>query len=293
MTTNQTNSPRGGRGWAYACAQLGGAVSIAANWAHSYVAPNGAPIGWTPEFGAVAFSVFWPIAVLFAVEAFARVGWPDGWRYVAIRFGGLLPVAAVAAVVSYLHLSGLLRHYGASPFEANFGPLAIDGLMLIGTGALIGTSAVRRVATQATGANVVAEAVRVEVAPGASFVTEHLPIAVPNTVAEQASAIEANTPAEHPAAIGPNTDTDQPAERGDDGEANVRAIDSAKSKPITDPITVNLRKIKRTHKDWRTNMPSARQCAAVIGVAPSTGLSYRNKLLAELAANPSDKEQTG
>lgn len=137
--TTATTKPTG-RGWAYACALLGGAVSVAANWAHSYVAPRNAPAGWTPEIGAVAFSVFWPIAVLAAVEAFARVPWPTGRRYEAIRFGGLLPVAVGAAVVSYLHLSGLLRHYGASVFEANFGPLVIDGLMLIGTGALIATS---------------------------------------------------------------------------------------------------------------------------------------------------------
>lgn len=139
-----------GRWWAYACAQLGGIVSIAANWAHSYVAPKNAPDGWAPEFGAVAFSIFWPVAVFFAVEAFARVPWPTGRRYVAIRFGGLLPVATVAAVVSYLHLSGLLRHYGASRFEANVGPLAIDGLMLIGTGALIATTNVGQGAALAT-----------------------------------------------------------------------------------------------------------------------------------------------
>jgi len=43
-----------GRGWAYVGAGLGGAVSVAANVAHSYVAPAGAPAGWTPETGAVA-----------------------------------------------------------------------------------------------------------------------------------------------------------------------------------------------------------------------------------------------
>jgi hypothetical protein len=141
--SNKT-SRRPGRGWAYVCAQLGGAASIAANIAHSYVPPAGAPAEWSPQPGAVISAVFWPVAVLAAIEAFARVPWPDGARWVLLRFGGLLPVALVAAVVSYLHLSGLLASYGAESFETRVGPLAVDGLMVIGTGALIATSRTRR-----------------------------------------------------------------------------------------------------------------------------------------------------
>src|SRR3954464_1236053 len=98
-----------GRAWAYLGALLGGAVSIAANVAHSYVPPSGTdPRAWAPHGGAVVGAVFWPVALFVAVEIFARVGWPPGHRWVVLRFGGLLPVALVAAVVSYRHLSGLL-----------------------------------------------------------------------------------------------------------------------------------------------------------------------------------------
>ncbi|GGR78634.1 hypothetical protein GCM10010169_23520 [Micromonospora fulviviridis] len=122
-----------GRGWAYFGAILGGAVSIAANVAHSYVAAG------DPAPLAVAMSVFWPVALFVAVEILARVQWPAGGRWAALRFGGLLPVAFVAALVSYRHLSGLLAHYGEDPVTVALGPLAVDGLMLMATGALIAT----------------------------------------------------------------------------------------------------------------------------------------------------------
>jgi hypothetical protein len=129
-----------GRGWAYTGALLGGAVSIAANIAHSYVPPVGALAGWVPERGAVGSAVFWPVALLVAVEIFARTGWPTGKRWVVARFLGLLPVAIVAAVVSYRHMSGLLAFYAEDPLTATIGPLAVDGLMVMATSALIGTS---------------------------------------------------------------------------------------------------------------------------------------------------------
>lgn len=129
-----------GRGWAYTGALLGGAVSIAANIAHSYVPPVGALAGWVPERGAVGSAVFWPVALLVAVEIFARTGWPTGKRWVVARFLGLLRVAIVAAVVSYRHMSGLLAFYAEDPLTATIGPLAVDGLMVMATSALIGTS---------------------------------------------------------------------------------------------------------------------------------------------------------
>lgn len=135
-----SRTKRHGRGWAYACAQLGGVASVAANVAHSWVPPATAGPGWQPPPGAVIASVFWPVALLATIEAFARVAWPRGWRYGFLRFCGLLPVALVAAVVSYLHMSGLLASYGAGWFEVHVGPLAVDGLMVIGTSALIATS---------------------------------------------------------------------------------------------------------------------------------------------------------
>lgn len=134
-----------GRGWAYFGAILGGAVSIAANVAHSYVppaVPDGAPplpADWTPQTGAVVGAIFWPVALFVAVEILARVAWPSGRRWSVLRFGGLVPVATVAAIVSYKHLSGLLTFYGEDALTAMIGPLAVDGLMVMATGALLAT----------------------------------------------------------------------------------------------------------------------------------------------------------
>ncbi|MFY1688033.1 hypothetical protein [Plantactinospora sp. WMMB782] len=129
-----------GRGWAYIGATLGGTVSIAANVAHSYVPPADAPAGWTPQTGAVIGSVFWPVALFVATEILARVAWPTGRRWTALRFLGLLPVALVAAIVSYKHGSGLLRFYGEDVITAHLGPLAVDGLMVMASAALLATA---------------------------------------------------------------------------------------------------------------------------------------------------------
>jgi hypothetical protein len=133
-----------GRWWAYAGALLGGLVSIAANVAHSYVPPQHAAEDWQPQAGAVVGAVFWPVALFVAIEILARVAWPAGWRWAVLRFLGLLPVAAVAAIVSYRHLSGLLEFYGEDWLTVVIGPLAVDGLMVMATGALIATSRQRR-----------------------------------------------------------------------------------------------------------------------------------------------------
>jgi hypothetical protein len=129
-----------GRGWAYIGAALGGLVSVAANVAHSYVPPADAPDGWSPQGGAVIGAIFWPVGLFVAVEILARVPWPTGRKWWWLRFGGLLPVAAVAALVSYRHLSGLLRFYGEDGITATLGPLAVDGLMVVATGALLVTA---------------------------------------------------------------------------------------------------------------------------------------------------------
>jgi len=136
-----------GRGWAYIGAALGGTVSIAANVAHSYVPPVVAPAAWSPQTGAVVGAIFWPVALFVATEILARVAWPSGRRWSALRFAGLLPVALVAGLVSYKHLAGLLHFYGEDAVTSHLGPLAVDGLMVMATGALLATA--RRVAAHA------------------------------------------------------------------------------------------------------------------------------------------------
>jgi hypothetical protein len=126
-----------GKSWAYAGAIVGGAVSVAANVAHSFRPPKDSPADWSPQLGAVALAAFWPMALLLAVEVMVRVDWPRARRWTAVRFGGVTPVAIVAAIVSYRHLSGLLDWYGEDGVTVALGPLAVDGLMVVSTGALL------------------------------------------------------------------------------------------------------------------------------------------------------------
>ncbi|MFC0005514.1 DUF2637 domain-containing protein [Micromonospora siamensis] len=135
MTT--TSQPS--RGWAYLGLILGGLVSVAANIAHSFIAPPNAPAGWTPEPGAVVSAIVWPLFLFIAIEILARTPWPTGPGWRLLRWVGLPPVALVAAFVSYRHLSGLLDHYNEETLVVWFGPLAVDGLMLMATTALLAT----------------------------------------------------------------------------------------------------------------------------------------------------------
>jgi hypothetical protein len=120
-----------GRGWAYAGVVLGGLVSIAANVTHTYLRTS-APL-------AIVFAFSWPVFLFVAVEILARAEWPRQFSFALVKWIGLLPVAVLAAAVSYRHLSGLLTHYGEERFVALVGPLAVDGLMIMATGALLAT----------------------------------------------------------------------------------------------------------------------------------------------------------
>src|SRR3954451_3034431 len=139
-----------GRPWPYTGLILGGGVSVAANIAHSYVPPPAAPPGWAPSPGAVLLAAFWPAAVFVAVEIMARASWGAGRRWLLVRWGGLAPVALVAAVVSYRHLAGLLGYYGEDSVTISIGPLAVDGLMIVSTGALLAMSPGGNVAVDIT-----------------------------------------------------------------------------------------------------------------------------------------------
>jgi hypothetical protein len=128
-----------GRGWAYTGLILGGLGSIAANVAHSFIPPADAPADWSPEPGAVISAMIWPVFLFIAIEILARTPWPIGLSWNLLRWVGLPPVALVAAFVSYRHLSGLLYHYAEENLVVWFGPLAVDGVMLLGTSSLLAT----------------------------------------------------------------------------------------------------------------------------------------------------------
>jgi DNA-binding CsgD family transcriptional regulator len=144
--TKSTLDPNpGGRGWAYAGTVLGALTSVAANIADAYVAPKDwHPTGpgqeWSPDIGAVLGAVFWPVALLSASETLARKRWANP---VTRRVGvaAVLVVATAAAVISYQHMHALLQHYQESTLSATIGPLAIDGLMIVCSLALVAKDA--------------------------------------------------------------------------------------------------------------------------------------------------------
>lgn len=135
----------GSKGWAWTGFLLGIVVSIAANVAHTWYPIQAHGPGWVPPIGAQAAAGFYPVAVLLTVELMSRVPWPDGWWWGAARFGGVGIVAAVAAVVSYRHMYALLLVYGEDQTTASIGPLAVDGLMVVASFALLAIGRAERV----------------------------------------------------------------------------------------------------------------------------------------------------
>lgn len=128
-----------GKAWATFGFATGIIASIAANVAHSFVPPHGA-VNWQPQPGAIVFAGFWPVALLIAIEVIARVDWPHGKSWWLVRYGGLVAVAAIAATLSYRHMSALLTYYGEDALGAAIGPMAVDGLMAVCTAALLATT---------------------------------------------------------------------------------------------------------------------------------------------------------
>lgn len=140
------------RGWlvAWLSFVVGGLVSVAANIAHTLY-PTAAQLAawtaagnpadtWAPSPGAMAFAAFWPIALILSVEVLTRVSWRPGFLFGLARYGGTTLVAAVAAVMSYRHMAGLLAIWGEDAWGAHLGPLAVDGLMVVAAAALLSMS---------------------------------------------------------------------------------------------------------------------------------------------------------
>jgi hypothetical protein len=156
-----------GKGWALAGFLTGVMVSILANIARVYVRPEHAPATWKPQPGAIGAAAFWPIALLIAIEVISRVQWPRGIVWLVLRYGGLTTVAAIAAIISYRHMSGLLTAYGESEIGAKLGPLAVDGLMVVSSGALLAIADNVRSAARAGEAVRLARPPMVEASPEA------------------------------------------------------------------------------------------------------------------------------
>lgn len=129
LPTRSTAQRKGAYGISWFAVVLGILVSIAGNMMHAQTKDT--------DTAAVALAAFWPIALFLAVEVITRVRWPRGFWYAIARYGGTGIVAAVAAVVSYRHMSGLLTHWGEDQLNSAIGPLAIDGLVVVAATALV------------------------------------------------------------------------------------------------------------------------------------------------------------
>lgn len=124
-----------GETWARVGAAAGGVVSIAGNVLET-------AFGHAVHPGAVFGAFWWPVCLFLAIEVFAARLWGTGaWSWL-LRAATSLPVAAVAATTSYHHLSKLLDMWGEDGFTVRFGPVAVDGLMLLCAGALYRARAV-------------------------------------------------------------------------------------------------------------------------------------------------------
>lgn len=122
---------RSGRGWAYFTMLAMLAVSVAGNISHTlHINPD-------PSMRQLVYAVFWPFGVWLAVEMFVRVQWQDTITHLLVRWAGMMLPASIAALVSYRHLRGLLKADSEEWIVYTFGPLAIDGLMLMATLALL------------------------------------------------------------------------------------------------------------------------------------------------------------
>lgn len=127
------------KAWTYGVAYLslavGSGVSIAGNIADTYrVATTAAR---TVDSLDIAISVFWPAAVLLAIEMFVSRLWPRTAPMQTLRWLGSLGIGFVAMYVSWHHLADLLSSRGQDSVVSWIGPLAIDGLAIMATGLIL------------------------------------------------------------------------------------------------------------------------------------------------------------
>lgn len=121
-----------GKRWARFGLGLGATLSILGNETHTVLVSSSVNL-----VIRVVLAFIWPAALFVAVEIFVRVAWRR--RLIDYLGRGILlgPVSMVAAVVSYQHIHALMLLGGEDGFSALVGPVAIDGLMLGSTVALL------------------------------------------------------------------------------------------------------------------------------------------------------------
>jgi hypothetical protein len=127
MTDNDS-----GKRWSRFALGFGAVMSILGNETHTVLTH-----GHLNIVIRTALAVVWPVALFVAVEVLVRVNWRAQFIDYAGRAIMMIPVTIVAAVVSYQHLHALMGLAGEDSISALIGPVAIDGLMVGGTVALL------------------------------------------------------------------------------------------------------------------------------------------------------------
>ncbi|MEU6587016.1 DUF2637 domain-containing protein [Nocardia sp. NPDC046763] len=123
-------TPRG-RGVARTGFVFGSLTSVATNVLHTFLPTVHMPAGLTLVIAARIGSAVWPLGLLLSVEVLARVSWRRGRGWSIARFGGAGAVAFGSAVISYSHVRDVLLAWGYGHPAAEFGPLTLDGLMVV------------------------------------------------------------------------------------------------------------------------------------------------------------------
>lgn len=121
-----------GRRWARFGLIFGAGISLLGNVTHTVLAESTVNLGIR-----LPLAIVWPVALVVAVEILVRVSWRRSLLDWAGRFAMVALVGSVAGVVSYRHLNSLMHMAGEDDFSTLIGPVAIDGLMLGSTIALL------------------------------------------------------------------------------------------------------------------------------------------------------------
>ncbi|MFD6357188.1 terminase gpP N-terminus-related DNA-binding protein [Nocardia tengchongensis] len=128
--TTRTEKPRG-RLVARTGFVFGSLTSVATNVLHTYLPTVHMPAGLALAIAARIGAAIWPIGLLLSIEVLARAAWRRGPAWTAARFGGAGAVAFGSAVISYSHVREVLLAWGYGHPAAEFGPLTLDGLMVV------------------------------------------------------------------------------------------------------------------------------------------------------------------
>lgn len=124
-----------GRKWARFWLIVALLVSVIANITHTVLADSEISL-WLRVPGAVV----WPMFTFAGIEIMVRMIWEKRWTH-SIAKNVLLAAAIPAAITSYEHQYTLLGMMGERPLIQFIGPLAVDGLMVGCTMALLFTRA--------------------------------------------------------------------------------------------------------------------------------------------------------